>query len=254
MPSLRDPLLYTAGHHDDGWETLDAEPVWAEEPGRPAHFLEVPLPVVAAAYTKGVDAIYEASPLAGVLQSLHFTGFYRARWGMDDAPHVDHPDVPAIVEFEEDRRARAIRDNWPQGQARSDFESDLWHGYEILQALDLLSLCMCLVDLSTPSSDEEEVMARTLFSIDQEPSRRIILRAPRDGEADRVDLTVSVVSPGVVEIDPYPLAESEVRFAVPMRELEDRGYDSAGEAAEAYHAAPIQKLEFSVVGKTAARS
>ena len=76
----------------------------------------------------------------------------------------------------------------------SDFEREIWHAYEILQALDLLSLCICLVDLGQVSSGETQVMARTLFSIDQEPSRRVILRAPLDNAGRRVDLTVSVVA------------------------------------------------------------
>jgi len=245
--------LLTAAHHDDGWLPLDGEPVWNESEQRPAHFLEVPLPVVAAAFTKGIDKIYEQSPVAGAIESLHFTGFYRSRWGVDDAPNVDHPAVPAIVEFEEDRRARAIRESWPQGQTRSDFERDVWHAYEILQALDLLSLSMCLVDLDRESVAEAQVMARTLFPIDQDASPRIILRAPRDKHGDRVDLTVRVVAPRVVEVDPFPF-DGELALEVPCRVVEQRPYPSAGESAEAYHSAPVETYTWSVVGADAARS
>jgi hypothetical protein len=248
LPALREPLLYTAAYHDDGWKPLDEEPVWDPSEQRPAHFLEVPLPVVAAAYRQGVDAIYEASPIAGALESLHFTGFYRARWGMDDAPHVDHPDVPGIVEFEEDRRARAIRESWPTARARSDFERDVWHAYEILQVLDLLSLCLCLVDLDSPSTSEVEVMARTLFSIAQQSSRRAILRAPRTREGDRVDLVVTVTAPHVVEVDPFPFAERKVAVRIPSRVLEDRRYESADAAAAAFAAAAVGAREVTLVG------
>lgn len=120
--ALQDALVHTATFHDDGWIPLDDAPTWNAERRRPAHFLEIPLPVVAEAYTRGVDAIYEASPLAGTLESLHFTGFYRSRWGSDDSPHVDHPAVPAVVEAEESRRARAIREAWPHDRPRGDFE------------------------------------------------------------------------------------------------------------------------------------
>jgi hypothetical protein len=244
--ALRDVLIHTATFHDDGWISLDDGPVWEPDQQRPAHFLEVPLPVVAEEYTKGVDAIYDASPVAGAVESLHFTGFYRARWGMDDGRHVDHPAVPAIVEAEEERRSRAIRDSWPPEQARSDFERDIWHAYEILQVLDLLSLCICLVDLSQESPAHTVLMSSTLFTIDQEPSRRLILRAPMSNDGRRVDLTASVVEPYVVELDPFPFSEREIAVEVPSRVLEAKPYASAEDAAAAYHAAPVEPLKCSL--------
>jgi hypothetical protein len=240
--ALQDALVHTATFHDDGWIPLDRAPTWNAEQRRPAHFLEIPLPVVAEAYTKGVDVIYAASPVAGVLESLHFTGFYRSRWGSDDSPHVDHPAVPAIVEAEEDRRARAIRETWPHERPRGDFERELWHAYEILQVLDLLSLCICLVDLNRESPEHTVQMSRTLFSIDQEPSRRLILRAPISNHGQRADLIASVVAPCVVELEPFPFSESEIALEVPSRMLEDKPYASSEETADAYHTAPVEPL------------
>ena len=215
-PALREPFLFTATHHDDGWYELDDTPMWGEKQQRPA---ARPLPGAAvAARGRGVHqgdrAVYETSPLAGAIESMHFTGFYRSRWGVDDGPHVDHPDVPGIVEHEEERRARAIRESWPVDRPRADFERDIWHTYEILQVLDLLSLFACLVDVSRESTADTQVMARTLFAIDQDPTRRVILRAPRDDVGDRVDLTVSVVAPSVVAVDPYPFADAEIAVEV----------------------------------------
>jgi hypothetical protein len=245
--SLQDDLVHVADFHDDGWVPLDSAPFWNADAQRPAHFLEVPLPVTAAAYKLGVDAIYDARPIAGVLESMHFTGFYRSRWGVDQAPHVDHPDVAGIVEFEEDRRARAIRDNWPQEQPRADFEREIWHSYEILQVLDLLSLCMCLVDPAQPSSSESVVMARTLFSIDQEATQRVILRAPRTRERDRVDMTVRVTEPHVFEVEPFPFDQDELSLEVPERRMEER-YDSEQAAGEAYRSASAEVRKLTVVG------
>ena len=252
--ALQDALVYVADFHDDGWVPLDGAPIWNPDAQRPAHFLEVPLPVTAPAYKLGVDAIYEASPVAGVLESMHFTGFYRSRWGADQAPHVDHPDVPAIVEFEEERRARTIRDTWPQDRHRSDYERDIWHAYEILQVLDLLSLCMCLVDPMRPSSSESVVMARTLFSIDQEPTQRVILRAPRTKEGDRVDVTVRVADTNVFEVDPVPFGKAEIAVEVPARLMDDKQYASEDKAADAYQSAPVEMRRLSVVGANAAGS
>lgn len=36
---------------------------------------------------------------------------------------------------------------------RSRFEADMWHAYEILQAVDLLSPALCLIDLEAPTGD-----------------------------------------------------------------------------------------------------
>ena len=247
LSPFREEFLFTAAHHDDGWHDIDAVPAWAEQHLRPAHFLELPLPTVAAAFTTAIDAVYEASPLAGALHSMHFTGFYRSRWGVDDAPHVDHPDVPGIVEHEEQRRARAIRESWPADRPRADFERRLWHSYEILQVLDLLSLFACLVDLDRESTADAQVMARTLSAIDQEPTRRTIMRCPRNDIGDRIDLAVSVAAPGIVAVDPYPFADPEVAVEVPVRVLADEPYGSADAAAAAYHAAPVQMRGLSFV-------
>ncbi len=245
-PTLRDDLLYTARFHDDGWIPLDEVPTWAPEQQRPAHFLEVPLPVVAEAYTKGVDAIYDVSPVAGAIESLHFTGFYRARWGLDDGRHVGHPAVPAIVAAEEERRAAATRDRWPHDQTRSDFERGVWHAYEVLQVLDLVSLCICLVDLGRESAEKTVLMSSTLFSVEQEPSCRLIPRAPMSDDGRREDLTARVVEPHVVEIDPFPFSEREIALEVPSRVLEAKPYTSAEDAAVAYHSASVQPLRCSV--------
>jgi hypothetical protein len=245
-PALRDDLLYTAKFHDDGWIPLDEVPMWAAEQQRPAHFLEVPLPVVAEAYTKGVDAIYDVSPVAGAIESLHFTGFYRARWGLDDGRHVDHPAVPAIVAAQEERRAVAIRDSWPRDQTRSDFERAVWHVYEVLQVLDLVSLCICLVDLGRPSEEKTVLMSSTLFGVEQEPSRRLILRAPMSADGQRVDLTARVVEPHVLELDPYPFSERKIALEVPARVLQAMPYASAEDAAVAYQTAPVQPLRCTV--------
>jgi hypothetical protein len=62
----------------------------------------------------------------------------------------------------------------------------------------------------------------------------------------RVDLTARVVEPHVLELDPFPFSGREFALEVPSRVVEARRYDSAEEAAEAYHSALAQPLRCSV--------
>jgi hypothetical protein len=64
---------------------------------------------------------------------------------------------------------------------------------------------------------------------------------PTGAGGPHVDLTLRVAAPGTVVLDPYPFAAA-VSVEVPLRELDDRVYGSAGESAAAFHAARVQAL------------
>ncbi len=63
----------------------------------------------------------------------------------------------------------------------------------------------------------------------------------------RVDLALRVTAPLRVRVDPYPFSEAELELTIASRELEDRVYASADEAAAAFHAAEVREQPITVV-------
>lgn len=243
VPAPREALILAATHHDDGWAELDGRPAFNADAGRPAHFLELPLPETVGPYGRGVDTVYDRDPHAGALVSMHWAGLYRTRWGVQGGEPVGHPATAEVVAEQQQRWVRALNEAWGFRGLRSDFEAGTWHAYEVLQALDFLSLAICLLDLDRPCGDEAALpMPGTLRPVDQPPGPRLVPSVPVAEGGEHVDLRLSVPEPGRVALDPYPFDPPDgFEVEVPVRELEDRRYASEEAAAEALHRAPGQR-------------
>jgi hypothetical protein len=149
-----------------------------------------------------------------------------------------------VVAEQETRWVAALREAWGGLGRRSEFERDTWHAYEILQALDFLSLALCLLDAERPSGPEEPVaMPGTLPSVDQPTGARAIPAVPvGPGGREHVDVILRVSAGNTVTLDPYPFSEAGFEVTVPARWLDDRRYTSDQESAEAYHAAALEPM------------
>jgi hypothetical protein len=241
-------LTIAATRHDDGWARLDDAPYVNAEAGRPAHFLEVPLSETAGPYGEGVDAIYETDPRAGLLASLHRSGLWSRRWGIQDSPPVDHPLAREVVAYEDARVAERSRELWQTlGGLRSAFHAELWRDYETLQALDLLSLALCLLDTSSPSDRAvaSPKMSETLRPLEQAPGGRVIECVPLAG--GHVDLRLDVIEPRVVAIDPFPFAPERVEVEISVRVIAPAPAQDAQDATRAYHAAELVVVPVTLV-------
>lgn len=247
-PAPREALICAAAHHDDGWYELDELPAYNDDAQRPASFVELPLERTVGQYSRGVESVYQRDPHAGVLVSMHLSGFYTARWGISGGGPVEHPLAVQVVAAQEARWMPALREAWGYRGPRSEFDADNWHAYEVLQALDVVSLALGLTDLSRPSGDGEVVAVTTVLGrLDQPGGPRLVPSVPVSAGGQRVDLTLRVTAPHCVRVDPYPFSEAELELTIAARELEDRAYASAEEAAEAYHAAEVREQLVTVV-------
>jgi Protein of unknown function (DUF3891) len=236
-PRLRAALVLAAGHHDDGWRELDDLPAHNEEAGRPAHFLELPLERTAPPYGRGVDSVYARDPLAGALAAMHWTGLYSGRWGLQSAGGpLPHPLAEEVVAREEPRRAEALREAWGFEGRRSGFEADVWHAYEVLQALDVISLALSLLDPATPSGEAPVSIMETLFAVEQPPGPRLLPTVPTAPLGDLATLTLTVAEPGLAIVDPWPFAPRFLDAELRARRLPAAPMSEA-EAAAAFHAA-----------------
>jgi Protein of unknown function (DUF3891) len=229
--------------HDTGWRGPDDELRFNPETQRPLHFLEIGQDEHAEFYRHGVEEASARDPYAGLLVSMHWTGLYRARWGMQEG-HVFIADDSPVAELQstvvasEEQRWIELKRGLLPGVRRSEFEAGLWHNYELLQALDVMSLYVCTarLDAASPSGESVPVIA-TLKSIDHEAGPRTIESVPCRLAGERVDLILNVTEPGVVKVDPYPFDEPEIRVEVGARLIPDRPYGSPDDArAIAAHA------------------
>ena len=245
-PAQREALVIAATHHDDGWYELDGRPSFNAKEARPAHFLELPLEVTVGPYGRGVDSVYARDRHAGALVSMHWAGLYHTRFGLHGGEPVRHPLAVEVVAEQDHRRAAALREAWGGHGLRSEFEHGTWYAYELLQALDLMSLALGLVDPAEPAVDDSLPVPSTLARVEQPQGARVIPAVPVAPGGPYIEVTLRVPSPGVVSLDPYPLSEPSLELEVSARRVEDRRYASAEEAASAYHGAESEPIKIQV--------
>ena len=240
-------LQFAATHHDDGWYELDGRPSFNPEHRRPAHFLELPLELTVGPYGRGVDSVYARDRHAGALVSMHWAGLYHTRFGLHGGEPVRHPLAVEVVVEQDHRRVAALRDAWGGRGRRSEFERQTWYAYELLQALDLMSLALGLVDTSQPMRGGDSVsVPQTLARIEQPREVRSIPTVPVAPGGPYLTMTLRVTAPGEVILDPYPFSEAGFELELSARRIDDRPYDSAEDAASAYHGAPLDPIAIRV--------
>jgi len=242
-PEPAESARLAAALHDDGWRIPDAEPRFNAAQARPLHFLEIDLAEHADVYRPGVEHVLSLDPYAGLLVSMHWTGLYTARWGAVPRSVFASGDselgraLATVVDGEE-RRWIELKRTLAAGERRSDFEMRLWHNYETLQAQDVLSLYACTAVLAPAGPDEERApVTATLASLEHRPGVRTIAGVPTRPGGPRLELALTSVADGVVEVDPFPFAGDSLTVHVAARAIERRPYASAAHAREAYAAA-----------------
>jgi hypothetical protein len=250
MPAapLAAALTIAAAHHDDGWRELDDLPAHNPEAGRPAHFLELPLERTVPPYGRGVDSVYARDRLAGALVQAHWTGLYSGRWGLQSGGgQVPHPLAEEVVAKGEPRRQEALREVWGFEGLRSEFEANAWHAYEVLQALDVTSLALSLIDPAVPSDPtvDSPLLTATLFPVEQPPGARVLPTVPTAPLGEHLDLRFSVPEPGVAAIDPWPFAERSFAVELPSRTISRDGLGEE-EAHAAYHRATVEPIRWTL--------
>jgi hypothetical protein len=227
--------------HDEGWRTYDDEPAMNRSEERPAHFLEVPLAESVVFYKAGIDKIYTLDEYAGLMAGMHWTGLYRGRWGVQGSPaapgeplsELDRLKDETVVQ-EETRWISVKHRTLAASDIRSEFETRLWHNYELLQAWDFLSLFVCLTPLTKTGSGADPVpVGQTLASVSQSPGPRLVPRVPFGAGRGRTDLVLLVVDEGVVRVDPWPFRERSFSISVPLAVIPDRRYSSLDDVAAA---------------------
>ena len=119
----------------------------------------------------------------------------------------------------------------------------------MLQALDLLSLFLCMVDLEQPTDVAAPIVRvqATLRELDQPAGPRSVSAVPTRRGGEHIALTAGVLAAGTVSVTPFPFSGSTIEVSIPVRRLPQGRYATPAHAAEAYHAAPLSPVRCTLV-------
>lgn len=219
-PEPFDPVVTAAARHDDGWAVWERAPTLTAD-GRPTNFLEVDVRSHVAFYRAAIEAVSEQDRYAGLLVSMHGTGIYRGRYGIDHELRLEleGEEAEAVAAFVEDQEERqeALRHELGIDEDRR------WANYRLLQVYDRLSLHLCL---APPGARQ----------------RQRIERAPREPGGEEVDLSVTPDGEGRARIGPYPFADDPARFTLRRRRLAKREWANVESFRDELFATPLESL------------
>jgi len=186
-------LTTAAARHDDGWAVWERAPVIAAD-GRPVNFLDVDVRSHLAFYRACIAAVTEQDPYAGLLVSMHGAGIYRQRYGRDPGLGLSRAaeDQALVDAFVAEQEAGYESRRAETGASHEEG----WSDYGLLQLYDRLSLYFGLRDCENGGVDPVELQGYTR----------------------------ELVAPWGVRIEPYPFAESPVRFELVRRVLPKSGH------------------------------
>ncbi|MGH2753852.1 MAG: DUF3891 family protein, partial [Actinomycetota bacterium] len=173
-------------------------------------------------YGNGVEFLNNAATMrAALLVSLHATGLYLGRYGVDGEriPELDElePYKREFVERQEDfqrstmERLRIVRD-------------DMWHDYRLLQAWDRLGICFC-----------------------HGRSETVLGPVPLESSEEGVRIQVRRLDPLTVEMDPFPFTGDEQAFPVRTFKIPDRRFESQEAWREEISITPASIIGFRAV-------
>lgn len=215
-PEPFDSLLTVTRRHDDGWFVWERGPC-LDPDGRPANFLDVPVPLHLAFYRAAIVAVTAEDPYAGLILSMHGAGIYKYRYGLQSdlrMRFVDEvaQDAQAFVAEQEDSLPRRLADLGID-------EEEAWRGYHLLQVWDRLSLYACLKDLD--AGETETIPA-----------------VPYNG--GQIELELSPLGPGRVRVAPWPFASPKLELVFERRSVPKETWRDDAAFRSSFFAAPTE--------------
>ncbi len=223
-PAPREAVVRACAEHDEGWHDGAEAPEIDPESGRAWNFRDLEIYRHIAFYRSGIGRVIDRDPYAGMMVSMHGTGIYRRRHGLQPEMVVPGltPELEAhIEEFVAEQEARQEELKRELGAV----QEEVWSAYRLLQAADRFSLYFCM----------------------DRPEDAQSLGVVPGAEGEDVELTLGPIGEWRVRLDPFPFTEGdEQRFTLERRVLPDRVWDSDEEFGEALFAAPLEPVEITV--------
>jgi hypothetical protein len=229
-PQPRGSMLIAAARHDDGWREWEAAPKLNPATRRPYNFTEMPVGEHFPFYLRGIDGVIRDDLYAGLLVSLHLSGLYRKRYGLDPGLGLERfsPDVRPVVEDylrqldeqQQELRERLRQDRRVPAEAMED--AAVWTNYRLLQVYDLFSLYFCMAPLRD----------------------YVIGHVPTRPERPEGELRLRPAGGDVLVVSPYPFDAVPLQVTVEARTIADRDYSDDDDLRATLAEAPGRTLRF----------
>jgi hypothetical protein len=236
-PTPWESVIMAVRMHDCGWPLHDDEPTLNGR-GLPLDVFESPRSVTLKVWAASAERAEGIDPYAGLLVSLHSLSLSILATSADT---VNQEKINAAqlserfelnkfqhreVERQEHLRRRlGLRTDLPltHGLAEpheSDEDDQLVFNFRLLQAMDLLSLCLCCTQ--PPVDKSQEVFATPA-------GKAVHLKMHRDGE-------------GTLIVDPWPFDVARIELSVPLRRVPGRVYRDQADFLNAFGMARVDEL------------
>ena len=229
-PSPFPAVVLGARLHDEAWLPWEEAPTVGDD-GRPQSFYEVDRVVTADLYRRGADAVTALDEYAGLLVSLHYSGFFHGHWEWQPFATPDRfpePQGPALQRFvdRELQRQKGLRQ---RHSGAPDADARLARNYRLLQLWDRISLDLC-------RQQHDGSWHGVYPAVDPGGG----------GEAEWVQLRIEVTGPWSCVLDPYPLRVEPFRTRLPVVRIATRGLGDQQHFIELWSAAPTEMVEVTV--------
>lgn len=231
-PVPRELVLTAISQHDAGWPLHDDEPT-LNHFNRPLDVFEVPRPIALRVWAASTDRAAAIDPYAGLLVSLHSLALsiyasthtpppvkfeiaqMQAQFDLNKFQHRE------VERQEQLRRKLGLRTDVPlkHGLAEPGVtpeDDQIRFHFRLLQAMDLLSLCVCCTH--PPANETNDV----------QPSPH----------TEPIKLRIHLGRNGVIHVHPWPFDEKQLTFRVPYRSVPARQYASVEEFRQICNTAP----------------
>jgi len=230
-------MVYIVGHHDRGWDELDANPVLDEPSGLPCGIGSGPVPDVVTTSRQSPDFNESRHAYCGLLSSMHSWGLYNERYGLTQfrvldggksvpVPSGEEDTVKGLLDGELARQERLKAELGANPETAGWVEERrLFRNYKLLQFFDTLALYF---NLRHAGEHVEEVF----------------VHVPKSDTVD-VDVTLRPAGNGRYTLAPFPFAgdhletRSEGRYFAALRKGE--GPDRL---AAAFYGQPVKEQVF----------
>jgi hypothetical protein len=212
--------------HDEPWRLWDrnleqnADGYWPWE-SRPEYFAgKAPTQRHARDWYVGIDLAARFDPYAALLVSMHGSGLYLNRYG------IDGDGMPEVAGLPEWTREYLAEESALQEKLRTEAgasEEEVWHDYRLFEAWNRLSLVFC-----------QGLAGRTLTQI------------PLVGGGE-TRVAVRLDEPTLAALDPFPFPGDRQGFGTRIARLPDRAYDGPDDFLGTLTAAEPETVLFQAV-------
>jgi hypothetical protein len=208
-PEPFESFCLAVAEHDNGWSEWEIEPTVDSRTRTPNTFMSIPTEEHIALYQRGIERLVKVDHYAALLVSTHCAGLYdRARATMPgySAKYVKSTETTMVSDFVQRLRLQQLRlkVDLRANSATRDLvvEDTLKANFERLEALDRLSLHMCL-------NPQENCM---------------IDAVPQDASGNEVDLDLRSEGGNVLTLAPYPFKRDLLEVSIMARRVPKRVY------------------------------